>query len=103
MFARALDAAGTDDDSYVDTLLMMGAIWGRQKDLQAAVVCFDTAWQRHPKAERAADALYRSIDCYVILNGTDKRRYYADEIEKRRLKLANEYASSSHAAKVQLL
>jgi tetratricopeptide (TPR) repeat protein len=99
---RALDAASSDDDGC-DVLVYMGAIYGKQGDLLAAVSCFDAAWQGYPKGSRAADALYRSISVYSELNAKEKRPILARYVEERRNKLANDYASSPLAAKIQLL
>jgi len=101
--ARALAAAKGDDDAAVDALLMMGAIHGRSQDLLSAVVCFDEAWTLHPKAKRAAEAVYRAIDTYVRINGTEKRPLFVNLINERRNRLANDYANSPLAAKIQLL
>lgn len=100
---RALDAAKGSDDDACDVLVFMGAIYGKQKDLLAAVVCFDAAWQGYPKGARAPDALYRSISVYSELNAAEKRPLFARYVEERRNKLANDYASSPLAARVQLL
>jgi tetratricopeptide (TPR) repeat protein len=100
---RALDAAAGDADGSVDVLLMMGAIQGRQKDYAAAAVCFDTAWTLYPKASRAADAVYRALNCYQQLNAAEKKPWHAKDVESRRLKLANEYPTSSYAARIQLM
>jgi len=100
---RALDAAGGDVDAATDALIFMGGIYGKTKDLPAAAVCFDTAWQNWPKAARAAEALYRAIDTYVSINATERRPFYAGLINERRNKLANEYGSSPLASRVQLL
>jgi hypothetical protein len=100
---RALDAARGDSDASVDALIMLGAIHGKQKDWSAAAICFDTAWLLHPKAARTSDALFRAMNCYMQINATEKRPFFAQEIERRKLALANDYPSSPHAAKIQLL
>jgi tetratricopeptide (TPR) repeat protein len=99
---RALDAAAGDPDGST-TLIYMGAIYGKVKDLPAAAVCFDTVWQQYPKAARAPEGLYRAIDAYVTINSTERRPFYAGLIAERRNKLANEYPTSALASRVQLL
>ncbi|MSR46845.1 MAG: hypothetical protein EXS13_07260 [Planctomycetes bacterium] len=100
--ARALDASLGNGDAMVEALMKMGAYYAKQLDYRSAAVAFDSAWMRFPKSARAADAVYASMTCFQTINGAEKRPVFARLIEERRLKLANDYASSAYAAKIQL-
>lgn len=83
--------------------LMIGAIYLQRGWLYEAAVAFDTVSERWPSAEKAAEAVYRSLQVYSRLNSAEKKPALKKKVDERMKTLAASYSASPFAASAQLV
>ena len=89
-------------DLATDAYLLLGAIYSNKRWNHEASLAYDLVADRYPKAERAPEAVYQSMQCYLRLNSEEKRPYYRKRIEERMKTLASRYSNHPLAAGVQV-
>lgn len=98
-------ARGTpkEADLATDAYMLLGGMYAGRRWNHEASVAFDVVGERYPKAERAPEALYQSLQAYLRLNAEEKRPYYKKRVEERMKLLATRYPNHALAAGVQLV
>jgi hypothetical protein len=67
-----------------------------------AVLAYDTAAERWPRAEKAPEAVYQAMLLYMRLNGDDRRPWYKKRADERLKTLAAQYPTHARAQYAQL-
>lgn len=78
--------------------LQRGAGWSFE-----AALAFDTAAERWPKADKASEAVYQAMLCYMRLNGEDKRPWFKKRGDERMKTLRTQYPTSARSFFAQLV
>jgi len=104
---QAIDAAQkTPDEANVgcEGYLLIGNLYlqrGPGWTIEAALA-FDTAAEKWPKADKAAQAVYQSMTAYLKLAAEDKRSWFKKKSDERAKTLASVYPTSPLSAFAQL-
>ncbi len=103
---QALDSAqGTDQvaDASAEALLLIGAVYGTRGWFHEASAAYDAAAESYPGAEKAGDALWRAVNCYLELSSQEKRSFYARRVDERMKLLSTKYPNHPGATHAQLV
>jgi len=100
-------ARGTPKEANVscEAYVLIGTIYlqrGPGWSFEAALA-FDTAAERWPKADKAPEAVYQAMLCYMRLNGEDKRPWFKKRGDDRMKTLATQYPTSARSSFAQLV
>ncbi|MFN0006897.1 MAG: hypothetical protein ACKVXR_03240 [Planctomycetota bacterium] len=100
-------AKGTPKEANVscEAYILMGTIFlqrGPGWSFEAALA-FDVGAERWPRADKASEAVYQAMLCYMRLNGDDKRHWFKKRGDDRMKMLATQYPTSPRAAYAQLV
>jgi tetratricopeptide (TPR) repeat protein len=98
----AARGAPKEADLATDAYILIGAIYSARRWNHEASVAYDVVGDRYPKAERAPEAVYQSMQTYLRLNAEEKRPYYRKRVEERMKILATRYSNHPLAAGVQV-
>lgn len=99
----AARAASGDDGVAAESMLITGAVYATRGWFHEASVAFDAVVRRFPKSEHAPDALWRSIQCFVELDESDRLPTFKRLIEDRSKQLVRDYPDDPHVGQLQLL
>lgn len=104
---QAIAAAhGTSNEAAigVDAYLLIGSIYLQRPGSWSpeAAVAFDAAADRYPNAEKAPEAVYQSLQQYIILNREEKKSLYKTRIGERMKTLTTRYPNHPRAAYAQI-
>jgi hypothetical protein len=96
---------GTDKEAAIgtDAYIIIGAVYAKREWLHEAAAAFDAAWTTYPSADKAPDALWRALDCYLRLGGEEKLPFYKKRMDERRTVLAQRYPTHPRAGDAQLI
>jgi len=86
------------DDTGFNALLLMGDIFRQRGWHPEASVAYDEASTRYAAHPEAAEAVYRSLQCFQTINDVEKRPYYKKKIEERMRALASKYSTHARAS-----
>jgi tetratricopeptide (TPR) repeat protein len=100
-------ARGTPKEASVGSegYLLIGNVFLRRGPgwSMEAALAYDTAAERWPKAEKAAENVYQAMLCYSRLNGDDKRAWFKKRVDERLKTLSTQYPDSPRSFYAQIV
>ncbi len=86
-----------------DACYLLGSLFSGRKQYQEAAVAWDLSVELFPEAEKTPDALWSSVNAYIVLSGQERKGFYKKRVQERMSQLASLYPKHPHAASAQLI
>ena len=99
-------ATGPDDAPFAaEALLITGAIYASRQPAwyHEASLAYDTVYRRYPKTSFAPEAVWRSLNCYLMLKASEPLPYYKRAMDERSRVLRENYKDDPRVPRLQLI